>query len=621
MTDKEKKSGRCTKTRRSVLKGSATAGLLGFGVGIGAAEDPPSSAGTGGERGGKPVKPHRSGGGFSTQDNLESGDGGGQLVLIVKDCNPWYAPANEAALREMDVPYVVINSGMLSDEDLGSYTAVVLPSTQHSTYYHRLAANRDKLASYVEDGGTLVAHATDSGYPCAGTWSTSFLPGGVGHVTDYFDNLSPVERSSPILENVSPGQLDGWNYSSHGYLTDLPASATVVAGVAGSPTDRPTYVDYGYGDGRVLATTQTLEWPWYSGAGTRAILRNELRSAVTGTAPGSGGRFETVRNAKLDVASRIDTVSATISEQGRVEATLTDLKQDLDDGALDPSVAVEAVERMKAGERVTETFLAGVGPQDTSEFDTAGNIVDLGINVFVELFLGAVAIGRLAKFSGWGRVGSKLGSARTKFVSTLDDAIEVLVGSVDDLAGPIKRYADEIASFLEELIISGGITTGSILAAELSSKISGVRTELANGLVGFFERDVPGESVDEKLETLDGRLGPEGGGPELPGSIDEAQAAAETAVEDVSGRLTEARGDLDAFKLALNIVSFLGVVGSALVATGVFSIAGITVDLIFLILGISGSLLGAAVGVDAIFTAKAIHDDGIDGVLAGELEV
>lgn len=123
------------------------------------------------------------------------------------------------------------------------------------------------------------------------------------------------------------------------------------------------------------------------------------------------------------------------------------------------------------------------------------------------------------------------------------------------------------------------------------------------------------------MVELDTRLGSEGGGPELDGSLDEAQAAAENAVEDVSGRLDEAGDDLDTFKAALTIVSFLGVIGTALTATGVFSIAGITVDLIFLILGISGSLLGAAVGVDAIFSAKALHDDGIDGVLAGELEV
>lgn len=205
----------------------------------------------------------------------------GDRALVIKDCNPWATTANEDVLADMGVTYDVITSDSLSDADLGRYDVVVLPSTQTAGYYDRLVAERAKLASFVDDGGVLVAHVTDNGWPCTTRWSTSFLPQGVEKTNDFSNHLDGLDDDHPVLDGVSDSDLDYWGWSTHGYLTNLPSDATRVIGIGGDP-NRPTYAEYEHGDGLVLATMQTLEWPWYVGWGTKRVLRNELAYAFGG---------------------------------------------------------------------------------------------------------------------------------------------------------------------------------------------------------------------------------------------------------------------------------------------------------------------------------------------------
>lgn len=232
----------------------------------------------------EPVEPHS----YEGEPGALSTD---TRALIVKDCNPWYAAANESVLSDFGVPYDVITSSMLSGRSLDDYGMVVLPSTQSGGYYSNLHSASGKLASFVDDGGVLVAHVADGGYPCTTRWSGSFLPGGVTKSSRHWDDLSVVDSSHPLLDNVNPGELDGWNSSTHGYLRNVPSSATVVAGFGFGfdPTDRPTYVEYEHGSGVVLATMQTMEWPFYQSVyGTKQLLRNELSYAL-GLDGGGGG--------------------------------------------------------------------------------------------------------------------------------------------------------------------------------------------------------------------------------------------------------------------------------------------------------------------------------------------
>lgn len=209
-------------------------------------------------------------------------------VLVVKDCDPWNAPANEIVLDELETEYTVIGSSSLDDVDLQSFSTVVLPSTQTEAYYTRLADARSAIESFVENGGVLVAHITDNGWPCNAIWEESFLPAGVEKVNQFENELVLSDSDHPIADGISQSDLQDWNHSAHGYLLPTEDQEEVgevelVSGISNGndfPPVWPTHLEYEYGQGTVIATTQTLEWPWASTQGTKELLRNELEYAV-----------------------------------------------------------------------------------------------------------------------------------------------------------------------------------------------------------------------------------------------------------------------------------------------------------------------------------------------------
>lgn len=207
----------------------------------------------------------------------------GSDFLLVKNCNPWFTTANEDAIVTDGESFDLINSGGITDRSLDEYRAILIPSTQSAGYYDDLIAEKEKIESFVSNGGLLIAHVTDAGYPCTTEWEESFLPQDVTHETTFEENLSLEAPDHPVYEDVDGADLDGWNLSSHGYLTNVPEDATVVVGVADDPQEKPSYIEYDHGNGTVLATTQTIEWPWGAGenfvpdvSAAKEILRNEI---------------------------------------------------------------------------------------------------------------------------------------------------------------------------------------------------------------------------------------------------------------------------------------------------------------------------------------------------------
>jgi len=86
--------------------------------------------------------------------------------------------------------------------------------------------------------------------------------------------------------------LRDWEYTALGIFTNLlPDTEVVMVSNEGDGGDGPTYIDYNYGSGKVLATTIAVEWGYYNGCmhwwvGNRPeLLRNELRYALNYTPP------------------------------------------------------------------------------------------------------------------------------------------------------------------------------------------------------------------------------------------------------------------------------------------------------------------------------------------------
>ncbi|MCT9097936.1 hypothetical protein [Haloarchaeobius sp. HME9146] len=226
----------------------------------------------------------------------ESVDGEG--FLVIKDCNSWGGTANVDALEAGGYSYGVATSEQFTQMSLEGCHTLIIPSTQDYLYYRNLADAREKIASFVETGGTLIGHVTDSGYPCSTIWKERFLPGSIEKTTDYVDNLSVTDDE--IFEGLDDGSIDNWNYSAHGFFTEIPDDAEVLAKTA--YRGEPTYVRYSYGDGVVLATMQTVEWPWTYNArfnvpdvdAAKGLLENELAFAA-------GRRGQTSESVSMDV--------------------------------------------------------------------------------------------------------------------------------------------------------------------------------------------------------------------------------------------------------------------------------------------------------------------------------
>lgn len=606
-------------SRRRVLQGSAALGVIGLGPTAANADDEELTSK--GENDGESYSSNsvdkriRQVGTFNEE----------RSAVVIKDCNPWGAAGTEEALEDIGVPYEVINSDRLGDYDIGTHNVAIIPSTQDATYYDNVAAERSVLEDFVADGGTLVGHVADNGRPCTTTWTESFLPESPQRTVSFIDDVEIVidqeERSYPVLDGLEDGDISGWNFSTHGVFTKVPDNADIIVGTSGDATDEPTYLEYEVGEGRVLATTHTMEWPYAQPFfGTQALLRNELEYALEGTDEPEG-RLDELIDEKVALAGDIDDVGATLNEQPRVEATLDELAAAVNAGDIAEDRATEAVQRKQSGESITRSYVGGVSPEDTSDFDTGGEITELAITAGTQGLIGAAAIGRLANFVGWGRLGRKLGSAKDRLLRGMESAIDTLVGTFSRASEFVRNRSNEFNVFLRELIIDGGITSGATLADELAERIDTVRDGGANLILQFYEEFISGATVTDDLEKLDRTLGPADGGPTFDGTISDVREAEAAAIADIEATLEDTDRKLSRIESGLAVASFLGVAASALVVTGFGSITGLTLSLIEVILGVAAALLGVTVGMDGIRSAHRTHNDGIDAVIDGRSEV
>jgi len=200
-------------------------------------------------------------------------------VLLVQDVYPWDFDSNALALAEAGQPFIRITSDELAVTDLSSVRVLIYSSDQPTSYYQNLAANITQISDFVAAGGVLVAHACDGGWS-GGSWDgLEILPGGVHHVYYPTDYVHIADLLHPVVAGLDDAYLQGWNASVHGYLVDLLPGTEVV--IENDYAD-PTYIDYAWGAGRVLATTHTIEWGYGDGYNYHYVfrpefLRNEIR--------------------------------------------------------------------------------------------------------------------------------------------------------------------------------------------------------------------------------------------------------------------------------------------------------------------------------------------------------
>jgi hypothetical protein len=369
------------------------------------------------------------------------------------------------------------------------------------------------------------------------------------------------------------------------------------------------------------------EWQFLSGdASNPERIPLDMSSPVTIRSGAGGGtsRYDAVKQEKLKLAGRITDVSH-VDEKARVESALEALGDRIDSGDMDEATAVEAVERMKLCEDVTEAAVTGWGlskrvtPEDgdtlvgeppyVEEHSTTGKMVKAAVNILVEAALSALSIADLLK---------KLGPVRgilKRAKSKIDDFVayvgRTLLHDYDDLVWKLRDKVSGVVDGLYDLIVNGGVSGGTKLARKQANDTLSIREFFAGVVASGVENDdlvpyeIPVTTVDDKLQDVDDELAG-GGQPSFSGSLDDAEVANGTATSAIYETVEETQSNFEALFTYLDIVGWVSVIGAALLATGFFAPIGAAYELgifiVNLILNIGAS--SAALSCCSICSAR-----------------
>ncbi|MHA2305691.1 MAG: S8 family serine peptidase, partial [Candidatus Hodarchaeales archaeon] len=182
-------------------------------------------------------------------------------VAILQDVNPWGLTSTMDILQMYGRTYAIITSNMFGTVDLSVYEKVIISSDQTQNFYDVLDMYLWWLEDYVANGGTLEIHAADSGWNY-GIWSGP-LPGGSEFVQLYAENVDIIDPIHPLVNDpwyITDEELDWWSSSTHGYLENIGEAQVILA-----DGSNPVCIEQWFGSGRIIISTQTLEWGYYFG--------------------------------------------------------------------------------------------------------------------------------------------------------------------------------------------------------------------------------------------------------------------------------------------------------------------------------------------------------------------
>ncbi|MDP8288865.1 MAG: carboxypeptidase-like regulatory domain-containing protein, partial [Candidatus Electryonea clarkiae] len=168
--------------------------------------------------------------------------------LIIQDTNPWGRNDIQTYLGEQEYDYDLINVNSIANTDFSEYTVVMITSAQSTQFYTTLSNNMDQFDDYISGGGWLEFHGATQG----GSWE---LWDGTANFFATSPTNTVEDDEHPIVQSIN-ATITGTS-ASHDYLTDLPDDANIIMENA---IGEPVLVEYAYGAGNVLISTQTLEF-------------------------------------------------------------------------------------------------------------------------------------------------------------------------------------------------------------------------------------------------------------------------------------------------------------------------------------------------------------------------
>ena len=186
--------------------------------------------------------------------------------LVFRNKSSWGRLTDfENVLTELGCNYEQRKSSAMADLDLSAYEVIIIPGAQDSAFYDGYVSNAKRFDEYVAAGGTLILELNG-----AERNKAIALPLGVTIVPNKAIENAIIESNHPIFHPLSGKRLIRARYVSNGYLRNLPDEVLILAiEAAGTDTytDRPTFIEYTYGKGRVIAASQCFHDQDGSGRG------------------------------------------------------------------------------------------------------------------------------------------------------------------------------------------------------------------------------------------------------------------------------------------------------------------------------------------------------------------
>jgi len=186
-------------------------------------------------------------------------------ILIFRNIRSWNRLQDfEEALAILHFKFDVKPSAAMDSTDLSPYDVVIIPGAQWKTgFYSAYAENAARFESYVSNGGTLVLELNGA------EQEGITLPGGVTMVQHGAVDNQLLLPEHPILLPLGGAPIHA-NFASHGYLAGAPKNAVILTTemTNGAPImNRPTFIEYPCGSGRIIAACQCFHSQDRSGRG------------------------------------------------------------------------------------------------------------------------------------------------------------------------------------------------------------------------------------------------------------------------------------------------------------------------------------------------------------------
>jgi hypothetical protein len=366
-----------------------------------------------------------------------------------------------------------------------------------------------------------------------------------------------------------------------------------------------------------------------AGVATSGVAASSAVAKYTG--PG-GEEFAAVKGQKFALAEEISTLSPSIDERARVQDTLDTMETQIESGNVDASTAIDAVERMKMGENVTESAIAALGPsvaqspEDFSSlvgapsdspaadggFDIAGTTIQNALFLAIGLSAAGTAFAKLAE-----RVGTlaRLDDA----VSQVDDGLTVIFGGIPFIADRLKDAAKAIQGDVVSKIESDGVKDGAQLYEFVAGRVEDIRNPFANDLLRQYEQNLGNPPIDGKLAELDDALGADNGTVDLEGTQTGAERAAADGMDRLNEELRETKNELNVTNFIATVSGLLAVAGGILVplSAGTLSIIGTALSVIGTFFSLGFTFLAVTAGTAGMANTRAEHNMALDGIISG----